>query len=258
MQLPLKRFVEDLERNSRKAYQLWQQRDPHEHDNAPVIEALIDIVHHLHGVGSLFGYDDVSDLAGRIQYLLMKVIEEHIRLNPEEEREIGLLIEELREYADKIGSEMMGSAPSCALPLPQESSTTDHPSGDAPRPKVLVIDDSALMCQKIREGLECEGIQVRLSTDGRSGVEAAVKEPPHLILLDIRMPGLDGFQTLQLLRTQPTLGDVPVILITSINRISVDQVQMALQHGVSDYIAKPFKMDLLVAKVHALTGIPHP
>ena len=113
--------------------------------------------------------------------------------------------------------------------------------------RVLVIDDEADIRELLRGLLERAGYVVDEAADGRAGLRAFYATPPDLVLLDVGMPELDGWATLERLRD---LSDVPVIMLTARSG-ELDRVR-GLTRGADDYVAKPFGRQELLARVQAL------
>src|SRR5690348_18484124 len=113
--------------------------------------------------------------------------------------------------------------------------------------RVLVIDDDADIRGLVAELLGRAGLEVEGAPDGRVGLRAFHKSPPDLVLLDVSMPELDGWQTLERIRD---LSDVPVIMLTA-RGAELERVR-GLQAGADDYMVKPFGRQELVARVQAL------
>ncbi|MCJ2131317.1 response regulator [Methylobacterium sp. E-045] len=103
---------------------------------------------------------------------------------------------------------------------------------------VLVIDDDADQRSLMTKFLHREGFKVRLAPDGTSGLALARELKPHAILLDVMMPGIDGWSVLSALKADPDLTDIPVIMITF-----VEQRALAASLGASDYVMKPVRWD---------------
>ena len=120
---------------------------------------------------------------------------------------------------------------------------TRHQDG---RHTILVVDDDQRMRRLLRLNLEKEGYRVAAAEDGPMGLEIAELDPPDLILLDVMMPGMDGFTVLQRLRE---FSDVPVILLTAKGE-EQDKVR-GLDLGADDYLTKPFGPAELLARVRA-------
>jgi DNA-binding response OmpR family regulator len=116
--------------------------------------------------------------------------------------------------------------------------------------KILVVDDDPLILTIIEHKLRARGHLVRTADDGAAGLAQAQAFAPDLVVLDMMMPVLDGWEMLRALRQDPVLRRVPVVMLTA--RRSEDDMSEAFDLGVSDYIAKPFNPAELVARVDRL------
>lgn len=114
-------------------------------------------------------------------------------------------------------------------------------------PVVLVVDDTASNLGIVVDFLEASGLQVSIARDGEEGLSRAALVRPDLILLDVMMPGLDGFEVCRRLKAQPETCDIPVIFMTSLSRI--DDKHIGFQVGAVDYVTKPLQMEELLARV---------
>lgn len=115
------------------------------------------------------------------------------------------------------------------------------------RARVLVIDDETDVRELVRELLERAGYDVQEAASGRDGLRALYAVPPGLVLLDVTMPGLDGWETLERIRD---LTDVPVLMLTALGG-DLEKVR-GLKAGADDYMTKPFSRQELLARVEAL------
>lgn len=113
--------------------------------------------------------------------------------------------------------------------------------------RILLVDDDSHLVPLIQRGLSYEGFEVYIAMDGQSGLAAARTHQPHLVLLDIAMPGLDGFEVCRRLRLH---DDLPIIMLTARDEIT-DKVN-ALNLGADDYLPKPFAFDELLARIRAV------
>ena len=109
---------------------------------------------------------------------------------------------------------------------------------------ILVIEDAPDMLQLMRRIFEEEGYHVELAADGVYGMDLLKKMKPDLVLLDIMMPGPDGYAILESIRQY---SNVPVIMITA--RRESEALQKALAMGADDYVKKPFRPNELLARV---------
>jgi len=114
--------------------------------------------------------------------------------------------------------------------------------------RVLIVEDEAAVARQIASALTEAGHDPKAVHDGETALDEVTKTPFDLIVLDIRLPGIDGFQVLQRLRTQHLASRV--LLLTA--RGAVDDRVTGLDLGADDYLPKPFAMQELVARVHAL------
>jgi two-component system alkaline phosphatase synthesis response regulator PhoP len=121
-------------------------------------------------------------------------------------------------------------------------------------PRVLVIDDEPEIVRGIEDNLRFEGYQTLSATNGETGLERASREAPDLILLDIMMPRMSGWDVCQELRRRGI--DVPVIMLTA-RAEEADRVR-GLELGADDYITKPFSVRELMARVQAVLRRPGP
>ena len=120
-----------------------------------------------------------------------------------------------------------------------------------PVPKtILIIEDDQTTQHIIRHFLEKDGFIVASAGDAEEGLQQARNKPPSLILLDLMLPGMSGFQVLSHLKQDAALAPIPVFIISSL--IQEDNIMKALTSGAVDYITKPFSPLVLVAKIKLL------
>jgi two-component system, OmpR family, response regulator MprA len=112
---------------------------------------------------------------------------------------------------------------------------------------ILVIEDDPSIADLLRRGLIYEGYTVQIAGDGPTGLSAARDRPPHLVLLDLMLPGMDGLTVCARLRAA---SDVPILILTAKDAVP-DRVK-GLDAGADDYVVKPFSFDELVARIRAL------
>ncbi|MFC1933718.1 response regulator transcription factor [Chloroflexota bacterium] len=112
--------------------------------------------------------------------------------------------------------------------------------------QIMVVDDDQRMLYLLQRILQEEGYDVTLAADGVSAMALLEDVKPDLVLLDIRMPGPDGYQVLETLRRH---SNVPIIMVTAMHEVA--SVQRALTLGADDYVRKPFQPLELVARVRA-------
>lgn len=116
-----------------------------------------------------------------------------------------------------------------------------------PDQSVLVIEDEENLVEALRFNLEREGYQVYSAQDGAQGLDAARQASPDLIILDIMLPTLDGFEICRILRRET---DVPILILTAKGE-EIDRV-VGLELGADDYVTKPFSMREILARVRGM------
>ncbi len=115
------------------------------------------------------------------------------------------------------------------------------------RGTILVIDDNPTNLQVLYKALSDRGYDVLVEMDGQSGIELVKNSPPDLILLDVMMPGIDGFETCRRLQADPLTQEIPIIFMTALTD-TVDKVK-GLSLGAVDYISKPFQQEEVLARI---------
>lgn len=118
--------------------------------------------------------------------------------------------------------------------------------------KVLVVDDEIYIVHILDFSLGMEGYEVLTALDGEQALEKAKQEKPDLIVLDIMMPKLDGYETCKMLKADEETRDIPVILLSAKGR-NVDQ-KIGFEVGADDYITKPFSPRKLVERINSILG----
>ena len=114
--------------------------------------------------------------------------------------------------------------------------------------RILAIDDESDVVIILKSALESEGFEVETHTNGPDGLAAARENPPDLILLDVMMPGMTGFEVLEALKEEESTSLVPVIMLTGMSERK--KIQEALASGIDYYIVKPFDFHDLLTKVN--------
>ena len=113
--------------------------------------------------------------------------------------------------------------------------------------KILIIDDDRELCALIKRSVQSENIEADFCTAGKEGLQKLKEQEYQLVVLDVMMPGMDGFETLEEIRKENSL---PILMFTSKND-SISKVR-GLRAGADDYLTKPFDMDELIARIASL------
>ena len=117
--------------------------------------------------------------------------------------------------------------------------------------RVLVVDDDPEIVDAVGEALQDDSYLVETATDGAAALKRVLEAPPDLIVLDVRMPNINGWEFCEIVRRQSHTRDVPVLFLTACSEVR-DQIT-AMQVGGSDHLAKPFRLAALRDKVRSLT-----
>ncbi len=120
--------------------------------------------------------------------------------------------------------------------------------------RILAVDDTVDNLILLQTMLEVEGYKVDLVSDGANALKQIIKSPPDIILLDVMMPGMDGYEVTRRIRTHPEIQYIPILLLTAHIEVSVVE---GLDAGADDFIRKPFDQDELLARVRSLLRLKH-
>jgi diguanylate cyclase (GGDEF)-like protein len=119
--------------------------------------------------------------------------------------------------------------------------------------RILVVDDVATNVRLLSGYLSREGYRVSVASDGEEALRSIEQLQPDLVLLDIMMPGIDGFETCRRIRADESTRHIPVILVTALNEL--DHKVRGQEAGADDFIAKPFDRDELIVRVRSMLRI---
>lgn len=114
--------------------------------------------------------------------------------------------------------------------------------------KILAVDDTMASLKLLSDILRDDGYEVRSALSGELALKAAINNPPELVLLDIRMPDMDGFEVCRQLKAHPNTRDVPVIFVSAV--LDTDEKVRGFNLGAVDFVTKPFQREELLARVH--------
>jgi len=119
--------------------------------------------------------------------------------------------------------------------------------------KILVIEDDKFLRELISQKLIKENFEVSEAVDGEEGIKKINEEKPDLILLDLILPGIDGFEVLARMRKESTLSSIPVIILSNLGQ--KDDVEKGLKMGAADYLIKAhFTPGEIIEKIKAVLG----
>ncbi len=115
---------------------------------------------------------------------------------------------------------------------------------------ILVIEDDEIVARTIERSLRSDEFRVSLAHSGVEGLKSARRRPPDLVILDIIMPGLDGYAVCREMRADPLLAHVPILFLTA--KIKDEDRIAGFQAGADDYLTKPFNIDELILRIRAI------
>lgn len=150
-----------------------------------------------------------------------------------------------------------------------EAPQQGQPSGTAPQPesapgetgavfrdsRILVVDDNDQNLELLVAYLDSEPCEVVTATDGVAALEAVRQTPPDLILLDIMMPRMSGFEVCRKLKTDPETRDIPIIMVTALNEVG--DIERGVESGTDDFITKPVNRLELLRRAENLLRVRH-
>lgn len=119
--------------------------------------------------------------------------------------------------------------------------------------KILIVDDEKSICQLLSHFLEGQGFSVTTTLDPLQGLDTVKAVQPDLVILDVNMPGMDGWQILQTLKSSPRTAGIPVIMCTG--RDMIKDIETADAMGAAAYITKPFELERVLHKITAVLGM---
>jgi CheY-like chemotaxis protein len=122
----------------------------------------------------------------------------------------------------------------------------------APSKRILVCDDDPVILRLLEVNLELEGYDVIAARHGAEAVDLATQNPPDLVILDIMMPRMDGYEACEAIKAQDATRDVPVIFLSA--KAQQSDVEKGRRYGVAEYLTKPFDPSELLEIVERLTA----
>jgi two-component system phosphate regulon response regulator PhoB len=119
-----------------------------------------------------------------------------------------------------------------------------------PKPRILIIEDERSIAEVLSYNLDKEGFEVATAGDGQEGVRKAQAAPPDLVVLDLMLPVIEGFEVCRILRSDPKTQNTRILMLTARSE-EVDEI-VGFNMGADDYVAKPFKIKPLIHRIKAL------
>lgn len=177
-----------------------------------------------HGNKDLFDRDEVLKIRERLRELRLK----------------GLSLSQIADQLAIVRQEALGGGVVTAGASAQQR--------DPEQPmRILIVDDEEEVRASMREYLESNGFAITEAADGEEALAKAFTEKPDLLLLDLRLPKVDGYQVCQTLKGNPITSVIPIIMVTALN--ATLQKVKGIEYGADDYIEKPFDLEELLARI---------
>lgn len=175
-----------------------------------------------------------KDLFDRGEILMIKDRLRDLRLK-------GLSLAQIADQLELAQQEAEAVAVTPRTPVPSPATGGDRPY------RILVVDDEEEVRVTLREFLQGEGYAVCEAADGEEALAKTFTEKPQMILLDLRLPKVDGYQVCQTLKGNPITSGIPVIMVTALN--ATPQKVKGIESGADDYVSKPFDLSELAARI---------
>ena len=204
---------------------------------------LVRLSHQLKGSAGSYGFPKISTAAGLVEKSLAAEVPTRLaKLVAQLELATkGMAAPPALSVSEQAPVEPVAAAPAVATPA-------------GPPPVILFGEDDPMVVALVKDRLEREGFQVRHLVNGNDILAAASAEPIRLVILDAKLPGLDGFDILTRLRKLPAYAETPIVLLTALT--GAQDAVRAFELGANDYIRKPFSPAELIARIKNLTKPP--
>ena len=182
------------------------------------------------GNKDLFDREEIMSIRDRLRELRLK----------------GLSLAQIADELDLARDEHL------SLPSPPMSMSGQTPNHEPGQPlKILVVDDEDEVRAGLREFLEGMDYAICEAADGAEALAKTFTEKPHVILLDLRLPKVDGYQVCHTLKGNPITSGIPIIMLTALN--ATPNKIKGIEFGADDYVDKPFDLDELAARIKMVT-----
>lgn len=149
-----------------------------------------------------------------------------------------------------------GQTPKTAPPTPAQSAALQQPTESfLPQSTVLIVDDNAQNVELLQAFIESLPVKVVTASDGVEALAKVAEHNPDLILLDVMMPRMSGFQVCRTIKSDPKTRDIQVLMVTALNELG--DIEAANECGTDDFVSKPVNKFELVTRVRSLLRVRH-
>ncbi len=150
---------------------------------------------------------------------------------------------------------MTTSNPLTDLPAAEPAPQTGDFEADVRLSTLLIVDDNQQNVELLQAYLEPLGCTIKTAADGLEALEAVDRQHPDLILLDVMMPRMSGFEVCKKLKTDPATRAIPIIMVTALNELG--DIERGVESGTDDFLSKPVKKLELITRVKSLLRVRH-
>ena len=245
-------YVENLPQKVDEVEQLWSQAVTQASIDLVVLHEMHRAVHSLSGSGATYGCAALSEAFAHLEDMLQMILDHH-RPTPQDREAVTGLLTHLKDLA-LAEQDHLYTAQTDTRSQPLHSDRQAHASRTT-RPIVLVADDTESVRRRLHVGLEDGGFHVIEATNGEQAWEQARLHKPSLILLDIRMPEVDGFEALRLIRAETDLQETPIFFLSAARSINMKEIQAALSYGIEGYLSKTLPLAQIVEKARSTVDL---
>jgi two-component system, OmpR family, alkaline phosphatase synthesis response regulator PhoP len=133
--------------------------------------------------------------------------------------------------------------------------TETHGNSQVPASDILIVDDNAQNAELLQAYLEPLDCRIRIAADGIDAMKQVAESPPDIILLDIMMPRMSGFEVCRRLKGDPATQDIPVVMVTALNELA--DIERGVDSGADDFLSKPINKLELITRVKSLLRVRH-
>lgn len=223
-----------------KRIALWRNRLPEANSSRSRVEQVI-----------WYFIDKQNSHGENALVLLLEVLRDRTHPDDALHLELATLADNLKqEVLNKSNAKDVVSDDTAPLADNKSSSDASTSPIQSIKPKILMVDDEPYVVVAVEDRLKYEGYTVITASDGVEGLKKVHREKPELVILDIMMPKMNGYELCHHLKSSPETKEVPILMLTA--KGSPTETVHGFDIGADDYLSKPFEMDVLIARVRAL------
>ena len=232
------KFVFGLKGNFPKYKELYLSVSKEEEVSQTLLEELCYISHKVSGSAKTFGFEKIGVIADEVEYVIESVLGNIVNRDnalKDLENKIASFLRESKRIIEEEAN------------YDRQQKAEEEDKEFNARCKILAVDDDPLIGELLKRCLKGVNIWVDFITDSEKVFETIDDKQPQVVILDVNMPKLSGFDILKKMKSDSKTKDIPVIMLTKRNK-DVDQIE-GFSSGADDYITKPFDIDILIISI---------